>query len=116
MAVAIVKKAFKDLEIRSSITNVSLRLDKLELKVFNWLYYNRKVFRPLVAGFLLSLLDHYFLIAVVKIVNIALLKTRFKLILESQEFNQSSNIVYIDYRKMALCLMYEYYTYCNLAF
>lgn len=35
MAVAIIRKTFKDLEIRSTIINDLLKLDKFALKTFN---------------------------------------------------------------------------------
>lgn len=40
MAAVIVKKAFKDFDIKSSTTNALLRLDKFTLKAFNKLLHN----------------------------------------------------------------------------
>lgn len=70
----------------------------------------------LIASFMFNLLNYYFLIAVVKTINIALLKTKFKLILNSQNFNQLDNIISINSRKIRLYFIYEYYIYYGLVF
>ena len=38
------------------------------------------------------------------------------LILNIENFNQLDNIVWVDGRKVQLCLMYEYYAYCGPVF
>lgn len=87
MAIAINRIIFENLDIRSSITNTLLKLDKFILKSFNWLLYIQKISRLLVVSFLFDLINHYFIIVVVKTLNIILLKTKFELILSDQDFN-----------------------------
>ena len=84
---AIVRKAFKNLDNRLSTPNSSLRVNKLALKVFNWELHDQKISKSLVVSFFFSLPDYYSLIIVVKIINILLLKIVFDLILGSQDLN-----------------------------
>ena len=56
-------------------------LDKFLLKAFNKLSHNREVSRSLVVGFLLDLPNHYILNALVKLINISILKTKFLLLI-----------------------------------
>ena len=116
MAVAMIRKAFKDHNTRLGITDILQGLDKFALKAFNQLLHNQKVSRPLVASFLLSFPNQYSLIAAVVTINIALLKTKFELILGGQDFNQSNDIIYVDNGKVKPCLMYKHSTYHSLAF
>lgn len=106
MVIAIVKKAFKNLNIKFGLASMILKLNKFAFKAFNWLSYNWKVSRLLIASFLFNLLNYYFLIAVIKTINIALLKTKFKLILNSQNLNQLDNIIHINSRKVSLYFIY----------
>lgn len=76
--------------------NYILTLDKFALKMFNRLFHNRKVCRPLVASYLFDLLEHYFLKVIVKSINIKFLKKKFPLILSGQNFNQSNNIICVN--------------------
>lgn len=108
---AIIRKAFKDFDIKSGTTNTLLGLDKLALNAFDWLSHNRKVSRPLVASFFLDLPDHYFPTVVMKTINILLLKTKFDLTLSGQYLNQSDNIIRIYDRKVGPYLMYDDYIY-----
>ena len=71
---------------------------------------------PLIASYLLNLLNHYSPKAIVKIIDIALFQAKFLLIMNSQSFNQSDDIVHVDSTKIWPCLIYEYYTYCDSAF
>ncbi len=71
---------------------------------------------PLVVSYLLNLPDHYSLKAIVKTINIALLQAKFLLILNSQNFNQSDDIVHVDDTKIRPCSMYEYYAHRGSAF
>lgn len=87
MGMAINRIIFENLDIRSSITNTLLKLDKFIFKSFNWLLYIQKISRLLVVSFLFNLINHYFIIVVVKTLNIILLKTKFELILSDQDFN-----------------------------
>lgn len=83
IAAVIIKKAYKDLEIRFSLANTISRLDKFSLKAFNQLSYNWNVNWLLVTSFLLGLPDYYFPIAIVKTNNIAFVKTKLEVILSS---------------------------------
>lgn len=74
MVTAMVRKAFKDLDIRSGPENGTLRLDKFALKVFKQLFYDWEVNKPLIASLLLGLLNHYSLTWVMITINIELLK------------------------------------------
>lgn len=78
--------------------------------------HNREVSGPLVASFLLDLLDHYSPKAVVKTINITLLKSKFLLILSGQNFNQSNDIVCVNGAKVRPCSMYEHYAHRGLLF
>lgn len=79
MAIAIVKKTFENYNKNAILifANYILILDKFALKAFNQLFYHWKVSGLLIASFLLNLLDLYFLKAVVKTININLLKKKF---------------------------------------
>lgn len=116
MATIIIKKAFEDLDIKLGITNVSLKLNKFVLKMLNWLLHNQKINKLLVTSFLFDLPNHYFSIIVMKIINITLLNTKFKVILDGQDFNQSDDIMYINSGKLRLYLIYKHYIYHGLAF
>lgn len=71
-------------------------LNKFALKAFNQFSFNRKVSRPLNASFLLDLPNYYFSKVVVKTININLLKTKFLLILSSQNCNQQEKIICVN--------------------
>lgn len=116
MARTIVKKTFKNLYIRLDTINASLKLNTFALKAFNCLLHDWKVNRLLVASFLFSFSDYYSLTAIIKTINIALLKIKFELILGGQDFNQLDNIIYVDNRKMRLYLIYKNYIYHSLVF
>ncbi len=77
------KKTFNnhDKDLINSSTNKTFFLAKFTLKLFNQLSYDRKIWRPLVASYLLDLLDHYSLKTNMKTINIALLQIKFSLIL-----------------------------------
>lgn len=115
MAIVIVKKTFKYFDIRSGTTNALMRREKIVLKAFNQLSYNWEVSRLLVAYFSLVFEDYYFLIAVLKTINLVLLKTKFEYIFCSQNFNQSDNIMHIDGGKVRAYMIYEYYIHRDLA-
>ena len=68
MAAAMVRKIFKDHDKNPTSTSANYipMLDKFTLKAINWLSYNHEVSGPLVASYLLDLLDHYFPKAIVK--------------------------------------------------
>lgn len=51
-----------------------------------------------------------------KTINITMLKTKFELILDSQNFNWLDNIMCVNSRKIKLWLIYKHYIYYNLAF
>ena len=97
MAVAIVKKGFEDqnkpgLE-PSSYTST---LEKFLLKILNRLSHNCEGSGPLIAGFLLHLPDHYTPNALVKSINISMLKTKFLLLIFGQNFNTINNIACVN--------------------
>ena len=71
IAAAMVKKVFKNLDIKSGLANAISSLDKFALKEFNQLFHNCKVSGPLIASFLLGLPDYYSPTIVVKTINIA---------------------------------------------
>lgn len=102
IAATIVKKSFDnhDKDFTTDLSNYTSTLDKFALKIFNQLSYDQKISEPLIASHLLNLSDHYFLKAIVKIINIALLQAQFFLILNGKSFNQLDNIVYIDNTKI----------------
>lgn len=118
MAPAMVRKAFKDNDKNPTLTftNYTPILDKFALKACNQLSHNHEVNGLLVASYLLDLLDHYFLKAIIKSIKINLLKIKFPLIMSNQNFNQSNNIISINNNKVKLCLIYKYYAYCGLTF
>ncbi len=68
MAATIVRKAFDnhDNNIATGPSNYTLTLDKFALKAFNRLSHDREISGPLVASYLLNLLDHYSPKAIVK--------------------------------------------------
>ena len=113
MAAAIVRKAFNnhDNNITTCPSNYTPTLDKFALKVFNQLFHDQEINRPLVASYLLNLLDHYSLKAIVKNINIALFQTKFLLILNGKNFNQLDEIICVDGTKIRPCSIYEHYTY-----
>lgn len=92
-----VKKTFEDIDIRFGLDNATSSLDKFALKAFNQLFYDRKVSRSLVDSFLLGLPDHYSPTLVEKTIYIELLKTKFELMPSSQDFNQSDDIVRVNF-------------------
>ena len=118
IAIAIMKKTFKNYDKNPIFTfaNYIPILDKFLLKAFNQYTHNREINKPLVACFLLDLLDRYFSKVVFKIINITLWKTKFPLILSRQNFNQSNNIVYVNNAKVSLYLIYKYYVHFSLEF
>ncbi len=118
MAAAIVRKAFDnyDNNITTGSSNYTLTLDKFTLKAFNQLSHDREINGPLVASYWLNLPNHYFLKVIVKTINIALLQAKFLLILNSQNFNQSDDIVCIDSTKIRLYSIYKHYAYRDSAF
>ncbi len=118
MAAAIVRKPFDDHEnnITTGPSNYTSTLDQFALKAFNQLTHDREISGPLVASYLLNLLNHYFPKAIVKTINIALLQVKFSLILNSQNFNQSDDIVRVDGTKIRPCSMYKHYAHRGSAF
>ena len=118
MAAAIVRKAFDnhDKDSTSTPANYIPTRDKFALKAFNWLSYNQEISGPLVASYLLNLLDHYFRKENVKTINIALLQAKFLLILNGQSFNQSDDIVRVDGSKIRPCSMYKHYAHRGSVF
>ncbi len=118
MTAAIVKKAFDDHDKDStnSLANYIPSLDKFTLKVFNQLSPDREISRPLVASYLLDLLDHYSPKVNMKTINIATLRAKFSLILNGQTFNQSDDIVRVDGTKIQPCSIYNHYAHCGSAF
>ena len=71
----------------SIFANYLLILNKFALKVFNWLSHNWKINKLLVTSFLFDLQKHNSLKVIVKTINIKLLKIKFSLILNGQNFN-----------------------------
>lgn len=118
MAVLMVRKAFEDHDKNPTSTSANYisKIDKFELKAFNQLSHDRKVVRPLITSYLFDLPEYYFLKAIVKSININLLKIKFPLILNSQNFNQLDNIVCVNSAKVRPSLMYKHYAYCGPAF
>ena len=88
MPVTITRKAFDnhDNNITTSPSNYTSTLDQFVVKASNWLFHDRKISRPLVASYLLNLLNHYFPKAIVKTINIALLQAKFSLLLNGKSF------------------------------
>ena len=110
------KKTFKkhDKNLTSTSTNYIPTLDKFSLKAFNWLSYKHKVSGPLFASYLFDLPDHYSPKAIVKLININLLKIKFLLILNDKNFNQSNNIVCVNGAKVRMYFIYKHYAHCGL--
>ena len=75
-----------------------------------------EVSRPQVANYLLNLPDHYFLKAIVKIINIALFQAKFLLILNDKSFNQLDDIVCIDGIKIRPYSIDKHYVYRGFEF
>ena len=78
--------------------------------------HDREISGPLIASYLLNLLDHYSLKAIVKITNIVLLQIKFLLILDGKSFNQSNNIIHVDGIKIRPCSMFKHYAHYGSAF
>lgn len=70
----------------------------------------------MITNFLLGLPAYYFLIAIVKTINIRWIKIKAELILNSQNFNQLDNIMNVKSGKVRLYSIYEHYTRCDLLF
>lgn len=101
MAVAIVKKAFKDQDKPGfRLLFYTLNLNKFLLKAFNRLSYNCKISRQLVARFLLVLPDHYNSNALIKSINISVLKNKFSLLISGQNFNTTNDVACINGSKI----------------
>lgn len=85
MTIAIVRKALKDQNKTSSgPPSYMSTLDKFGLKVFNRLFYDCEVSRPLVVGILLDLPDYYTSNASFKSINSSMLKIKFPLLISGQ--------------------------------
>ncbi len=112
------RKAFDDHDnnITMGPSNYTSTLDKFAVIAFNWLSHDREISEPLVASYLLNLPNHYSMKEIVKTINIALFQVKFLLILNSQNFNQSDDIVRVDGSKIWPCLMYEHYAHRSFAF
>ncbi len=118
MATAIVRKVFDDHEKDStnSPANYTPSFNKFTLKAFNQLSHDREIIGPLVASYLLDLPDNNFLKVNMKTINIAFLQAKFSLILNSQSFNQSDNIMHIDGTKVQPYLIYKHYMHHGSTF
>lgn len=79
MLIAIIRKTFENHNKIStfSFTNQISILNKFALKSLTKLSYNKKMKKPLVASFLLNLLNNNFLKIAIKTINIILSKTIF---------------------------------------
>lgn len=118
MAMTLVRKAFEDHDKNSILdsANYTPMLDKFALKAFNQLSYDHEVSGPLVASYLLDLPNHYSSQVIVKSININLLKIKFPIILNGQNFNQSDDIVYVNGDKVRPCSIHKHYAYCGSTF
>lgn len=82
MAIAIRKKTFEDRNKPGPKPLFYMpTLNKFLFKVFNRLSHNCKISRPIVMRFLLVLPDHYISNALIKSINIFVLKTKFLLLI-----------------------------------
>ncbi len=70
------KKAYDDMQLSANVIT-NMPPDKFALRAFNCLAYNRKISGPLVASYLLGLLDHYTLLDNIKSINLIILRKRF---------------------------------------
>lgn len=115
---AIVREVFDDYDnnITTGSSNYTPTLDKFALKVFNQLSYDWEINESLVASYLMNLSNHYFLRAIIKIINITLLQVKFLLILNSKSYNQLDNIMCIDSIKIWPYSMYKYYAHHSFIF
>lgn len=110
MAAAIVKKVFKDQnKLGSKPLSYMPTLVKFLLKAFNSLLHNCEVNKLLVAAFLLDLPNHYTSNALVKSINLSILKTKFPLLIFKQNFNTSNNIAYVNNGKVQSYPIFEHY-------
>lgn len=73
--VIIVKNALNnyDKNLTTISSNFIFLFDKFTLKTFNQLSYNYEIKKSLIARYLFSLTDHYFLKVIIKSINIILL-------------------------------------------
>lgn len=82
MVAAIVRKAFEDRDKSGpGLPFYTPILNKFLLKAFNRLSYDCEVSRLLVVRFLLDLLNHYTPNALIKLINVFVLKTKFLLLI-----------------------------------
>lgn len=117
MAATIIKKAFADQDKPNPKTPFySPNLDKFLLKAFNRLLRNCKVSGLLVEKFLLDLKVYYTCNALIKSINISMLKTKFSLLISRQNINTINDIAYINNSKIRLYFMFEHYFYSGLCF
>lgn len=86
-----------------------LTLDKFLLKAFNRLSHDCEVSRPLVAGFLLDLLDYYTPNTSDKLINLFILKAKFLLLISRQNFNTNNDITYVNSGKVQSYFMFKHY-------
>ena len=117
MAIAIIRKAFEDQDkANPGPLSYTPNLDKFSLKAFNRLSHNRKISRPMVAGFLLDLPDHYTPNTPIKSINISVLKNKFLLLISRQNFNTINDIAHVNSGKVSPYSMFEHYSHKGLYF
>lgn len=94
----------------------STNLDKFLLKVFNKFLHNYKVSKLMMTRFLLGLSNLYIPNALIKKINIFILKAKFLLLIFGLYYNTTNDVVYINNRKVRLYLIFRYYSHKDLCF
>lgn len=110
MAVAIIRKALEDQDKPGSGPPSYIpNLDKFLLKAFNRLSHNREVSGLWIAEYLLDLPDQYISDVSIKLMNISVLKNKFRLLISGQNFNTTNDIARVNVDKVTPYSIFEYY-------
>ena len=117
MITAIIKKTFENQNKPGlRLLFYTPILDTFSLKAFNKLLHDYEVSKPLIARFLWDLPNHYTPNALVKLINISMLKTKFPLLISGQNFNILESIAYVNSIKMQSYSIFEHYHHKSLCF
>lgn len=108
MAIAIIRNVFEDRDKPGSKpSSYTSNQEKFSLKAFNRLLYNCEICGLLVVEFLFDLLDHYTLNALIKSINIFVLKAKFIMLISRQNFNITNNVIYVNNGKIPSYSIFE---------